>query len=128
MEPLKSLFLAALLCVGMVSCTEKESHEGIVMAVVGLDSRRDYWIKHGQQNNFDPGSVGWSSVEHYYAFTNAISAEGQTYHCLFAVRSDRIRTPGAMAITDDGTILWIYDKDKRVIVSPQKNGIEVTKP
>jgi hypothetical protein len=128
MELLKSLFPAALLCVGMVGCTVKESHEAIVMAAVGLDSAKDYWIEHGRPDNFNPASVEGSSAEHYYAFTNDISAGGQTYRCLFAVRSDRIRTPGAIAITDDGTILWIYDKDKKVIVSPQRNGIEVVKP
>jgi hypothetical protein len=116
--------LVTLLFIGLMGCTEKESLEPIGNMAVGLDSVREVWVKQGRSNNFDPNNAVRSSVEHYYAFTNEISVAGQIYHCRFAVRSQLIHTPGAMAITDDGICLWIYDKDGKVIVSPQKNGIE----
>lgn len=112
------------LCLLAVGCTEKESFEPIVMMAVGLDTVKEVWVKQGRLSNFDPTNAVRSSVEHYYTFTNDIIVAGQVYHCRFAGRSELIHTPGAMAIADDGTLLWIYDKDGKVIVSPHKNGIE----
>lgn len=126
MKKLKSitcLFVIPFIYLVLTGCREKESHEPIVNMAVGLDTVREIWLKQGRMNNFDPTNVVRSSVEHFYTYTNKISVEGKNYHCRFAVRSELIHTPGAMAITDDGTCLWIYDKDGKVIVSPQKNGI-----
>lgn len=118
------LFFVAMLCLGPIGCAEKESKEPIVNMAVGLDTVRGVWMKQGRPDNFNPTNVVLSSVEHFFVFTNDISVSDQIYHCRFAVRSALLCTPGLMAITDDGVLLWIYDKDGKVIVSPQKNGIE----
>ena len=123
LENMKAIVLI-LLCLLAAGCTEKESVEPIVNMAVGLDTVKAVWVKQGRLNNFDPTNAVRSSVEHFYTFTNDVSTGSQVYHCRFAVRSELIHTPGAMAIADDGTLLWIYDKDGKVIISPQKNGIE----
>jgi len=115
--------LPALMFIGQAGCT-KESHEVVVMMASGLQSVNDYWIKQGQPENFDPMNTVRSTSETYYSFTNEVRATGTVYHCRFAARSQRVRTPGAIVITDEGVFLWIRDKDSKVIVSPEKNGIE----
>jgi len=116
--------LIAVLSCFLSGCNGKESHEPIVNMAVGLDITKEVWEKKGRPIGFDPTSAVQSSDERYYTFTNEILVAGQAYHCRFAVRSQLIHTAGAMAITDDGTHLWIYDKDGKVILSPEKNGIE----
>ena len=117
------LFITLLNLV-VVGCDKTESTEPVVNMAVGLDTIRDIWAKLGQPSNFDPTNLVLSSVEHFYTYTNVVSLAGKDYHCRFAVRSKLIHTSGAMAITVDGVCLWIYDKDGKVIVSPQTNGIE----
>ena len=118
------LLFITLLNLGLMGCTKTESSEPIGNVAAGLDIIRKIWVKQGHPNNFDPTNLVRSSVEHFYTFTNEISVGGKDYHCRFAGRSELIHTPGAMAITDDGIVLWVYDKDGKAIVSPEKNGIE----
>jgi hypothetical protein len=117
-------FLTALSCCVFCGCRDEESHEPIVSMAVGLDTAFRVWEKQGKPPMFNPSSAVKSSVERYYNFTNNVDCGGRSYHCLFAVRSELIHTPGTMAIADDGTTLWIYDKIGKVILSPEKNGIE----
>ena len=117
--------LIALVGVGLIGCTEKESHEPVVMMAAGLDTVKENWVKQGCPKDFQPSNAFHSSVERFYVFTNEISVAGKFYHCRFAVRSQLIHTPGAMAITDEGVLLWIRDKDGKVTISPEKNGIEM---
>lgn len=119
-------FLIALICFSQAGCARRESHDAIVMMAVGLETVNENWEKKGRPNNFEPNSAFQSSVEHFYLFTNEIKVAETRYHCRFAVRSKLIQTPGAMAITDEGVLLWIHDKDGEVIVSPEKNGIRMT--
>jgi hypothetical protein len=123
LKQLKAFYFATLLCIGAAGCT-KESHETVVVMTVGLQTVNEYWIKHGKPKDFEPSNVMNSSWEHYYILTNVVNVAGKPYHCRFAVRSKLVHIPGAMAITDEGVILWIRDKDGKVVVSPQKNGIE----
>jgi len=106
-------FLPALFCCCLCGCKDEESHVPIVYMAVGLDEVLHVWEKQGKTNTFNPSGVVWSSTERYYSFTNEVHDNGQVLRC-----------PGAMAITDDGTTLWIYDKSGKVIISPEKNGIE----
>lgn len=108
--------------VGLAGCV-RESHENIVIMAVGLQSVERYWIDHGRPRDFDPSTVVRSSCEHYYVFTNTIPVAGALYHCRFAARSSLVHAKGAVTITDEGILLWIADKDGRVVVSPEKNGL-----
>jgi hypothetical protein len=115
--------LGALLWGGPTGCT-REGHEVVVMMATGLDSVNRSWEKSGKPNHFDPMSVIQSSSERYYVFTNDVRSAGVVYHCRFAARSERIQIPGALVITGENILLWIRDRDGKIVVSPLQNGIE----
>jgi hypothetical protein len=117
------VLMAAFIFSLILGCAEKESHEQVVYVVVGLETIRDNWVKNGSQKDFVPTNYASSSTERYFKFTNIISVDEKIYRCRFAAKSRLLHTTGTMAITDDGIILWIYDKDSRVVISPQINGI-----
>ena len=119
---LKILFIGMWLG-GLFGCMNK-SHEHVVIMATGLQNLNQYWEEHGQPKEFEPTNVMKSSWEVYSVFTNDFRVANNVYHCRFAARSKLVRIPGTLAITDKGVLLWIGDKDGRVVVSPEKNGIK----
>ena len=110
------------MCAGLVGCGKEDRHV-LVMMASGLQSVNDYWVRQGQPIEFNPMQVVHSTSEQYYSYTNQVICADITNRCRFAVRSRRIHTPGIMVITEKGAFLWIYDSDGRVVISPEKNGI-----
>src|SRR5208283_4919669 len=109
-KPLTVVFLA-LVSIALIGCKKTESDEPVAMMALGLRLVQENWVKEGRPDNFKPDNVVQSSVEHFSVFTNEIAVAAVVYHCRFAVRSDLIHTPGIMAITDEGVLLWIRDRD-----------------
>jgi hypothetical protein len=58
-----------------------------------------------------------------FVFTNVVTSTNVIFHCRFAAR--RPSWPaGVLAITDEGILVWVRDKDGKVTVSPEKYGVE----
>ena len=58
----------------------------------------------------------------YFVYTNTITITNHVFHGCFSSR--RPDWPGVMAVTEDGIIVWIRDKDGKVTIDPQKHGVE----
>lgn len=55
-----------------------------------------------------------------FIYTNPVEIAGTSFICLFAVEDARFTESGRLAVTRDGTIIWIGEKQSRVILSGRK--------
>jgi len=120
------LVVALLLGAGCDS-SEKDFAYGdkvFFMPAEGLRAVRDEWIKGGRRSDFDPGKVLYGSFSDIFFFTNSIVAKGMTYQCRFGVPYHGGTLEGTVAITDDGTIVWIRARDNKVVLDPERARIE----
>lgn len=116
-----------------------------------LQELNEYWISKGKPANFNLEKYGSYAPPHnYFVYTNTItvtgavyhaivshtnyvlgiwtshktiSVTGAVYHCSFGVRAPGF-PPGILAITDEGLVVWIRERDGKAILSPEIDGIE----
>jgi len=81
------------------------------------------WEKAGRPDSFRVSDHIVSHPASYFTYTNIIRLGTNIYHCRFGARSPNFVAPGLVVITDDKIILWIRDKDAKIVVSPEKNGL-----
>jgi hypothetical protein len=115
-----------LLGVLMSSCSQSSQGHYPSSYLVGcatiLESLREEWTNQNKPPGFDVSQFSKPRGT-YFNFTNAVSAGGRSYKCMFGARQ-KDWPPGVLAITDDGVILWIRDRDGQVTLAPEVNGIE----
>src|ERR1700722_3938928 len=91
-----------------------------------LDLKLTYgdWVNHGRPKNYDLASFIQPQGTNLtlFNFTNQVSASYKTSQCLFGARNTAW-PKGTRAIADDGTILWIRDRDQKVTLSPERRGV-----
>jgi hypothetical protein len=82
------------------------------------------WVERGRPSDFDTEDIyGNGKVRSFFVYTNVLNVGKDTYHCRFGTRE--LGWPaGTLAVTDEGIIVWVRDKDGKVTVSPEKRGIE----
>jgi len=86
----------------------------------GLKILYKTWVAEGRPTEFNPTNYIKSSSDEFFVFTNTVQANGQAYHCRFAVRSpNRFGTNGVLAITDEQVILWVGASSNDIIVAPE---------
>jgi hypothetical protein len=108
----------------MGACSREHfSGSYLVTSASLLTHLREQWIKQSKPGNFDPsqyaGPAGAFSV-----FTNVVTAGGRDYHCQFGTRR-QWWPKGILAITADGVVLWVRDRDSKVTLSPMDYGIDM---
>jgi hypothetical protein len=91
-------------------------------AAITLREDYDYWLSHGRPAGFQPSEVG-GLPEKYFVYTNIVTTRRGVLHCLFACR-EPVWPPGVLAITDDRLVVFIRERDGKVIFSPEDNGVE----
>jgi hypothetical protein len=124
-------FMACMAFLGLTQgCKEKPYVDRICTERYFLGMIYQRWIDAGRPLHYDPRlAIENSSVGSYCEFTNTVAFGGKTYRCRFAFRPDKpvlvtYMPPGTLAITDEGVLLWIRERDGRVFVSPDLTGIE----
>jgi hypothetical protein len=86
------------------------------------------WLERGQPTNFTTadffGPQYREFTNQFFVFTNTATAGSVVYHCHFGALCPHFPPGGVLAITDEGPIIWIRDRDGKVTLSPEVNGIE----
>jgi hypothetical protein len=59
----------------------------------------------------------------FFVFANMVKTTNGVLHCRFGARRPAW-PPGVLAITDEGLVIFIRERDGEVIFSPQDNGVE----
>ncbi|HTV40836.1 MAG TPA: hypothetical protein VMF08_09685 [Candidatus Sulfotelmatobacter sp.] len=117
---LKAVFIACLaLC--LIGCAKYAPGHNFTTAAITLKEDYDYWLSHGRPVGFQPSEIG-GLPEEYFVFTNAVKTTRGVLHCRFGCRL--IGWPaGVLAITDDRVVIFIRQRDGKVIFSPEVNGV-----
>ncbi|HUA64589.1 MAG TPA: hypothetical protein VME24_02000 [Alphaproteobacteria bacterium] len=87
---------------------------------VTLELTREDWIRQGRPTKFDLADI--APKNECFIYTNSFMISNQVIRCCFAGRS-RTWPAGTFAISEEGITLWIPDKDKQIIFSPEVNGV-----
>jgi len=103
--------------------TTLEGAKYLSMPASCLIDVRQAWIDRGRPESFKPNKVIGGTFGNVFFYTNKVQVGGMIYQCRFGV-SDNVWPPGILAITDEGIVLWIRQRDGKVTVSPEKNWIE----
>ena len=89
---------------------------------IALREDYDYWLSHGRPTGLQPGEVA-GTPEKYFVFTNIVTTTTGVLHCRFACREPGWPS-GVLAITDNRLVIFIRQRDGKVIFSPDENGVE----
>jgi hypothetical protein len=110
--------LALCLC----GCTKYDPGYDFKVRAMCLKDARDYWLSHGRPTNFQLGEVV-GPPEAFFIYTNILTTTNGVFHCRFGSR-DPGWPPGTLAITDEGLVIYIRERDGKVFFSPEDNGVE----
>jgi hypothetical protein len=108
----------------LASCSNAGKYPGVYFRTEAMNLKwaEEYWVSQGRPADFDPGKLlGPTNV--FFVFTNEVTITNTLFHCRFGVRESEWPA-GVLAVTDGGIIVWIRDRDGKVIVSPEINGVE----
>jgi hypothetical protein len=116
------LKLMTILCiaVGLVGC--KDTYPGVYLSgsAEALREAQEHWKTNAQLSDLDEARDRANDI---FVYTNTVTTSNTVYHCLFGTR-DPDWPAGVLAVTDDGIILWVRDRDGNVTVSPVDHGVE----
>ncbi|MGA3269188.1 MAG: hypothetical protein ABSE16_20525 [Verrucomicrobiota bacterium] len=116
------LTIVICLAMGVCGCAKRDPGYNFKPVAFGLKDVQDYWISHGRPLEFRPSEVSGNPGE-IFVFTNIVKTTNGVLHCRFGAR--RLGwPPGVLAITDEGFVIFIRERDGRVIFSPEDNGVE----
>ena len=114
-----ALVAVTVFCLAMIGCERSDTKHARALAPT-LRHLYQSWASDGRPESVDTAKYITSSSDIYTAFTNVVTVASNVYHCRFGVRSpNRFSTPGVLAITDEGVILWVGEKAGDVIVAPE---------
>ncbi len=82
------------------------------------------WVEGGRSKDFSPAGLVGGTFSNVFLYINPVTVQGTNYQCRFGLEMP-YGPPGVLAITDDGTVVWIRARDKQVTVSPQTKTIEL---
>ena len=76
----------------------------------------DTWRKEGEQG----GQAVESLLANYgstkpFIYTNVVNVGGTNFVCAFAIQDAAFAEPGMLAVTREGTIIWIEESGAKVI-------------
>jgi hypothetical protein len=89
---------------------------------IGLREARDYWTSHGRPSGFQPSEAVGPAYK-YFTFTNVVRSARGILYCRFGTR-ETDWPPGVLAITDDGLVIFLRQRDGKVFFSPEVDGVE----
>jgi hypothetical protein len=113
--------VALVMAAFVVGCKDKYEFWYFRGGTENLQFIQEEWVKEGRPVGFRATNfMGPNNI--YFDFTNTLTITNKVFHCRFAERHPAL--PGLLAITDDGVILWIRDRDGKVTISPEINGAE----
>ena len=112
------IFLALYTC----SCSKRDPGYDFKSSAIALREAQGYWLSHDRPPGFQPSSVAGTPDE-FFVYTNIVKNTNGVLHCRFGAR--RPGWPlGVLAITDEGPLIFIRERDSAVIVAPEENGVE----
>lgn len=103
-------------------CGSHHPGSEFVTSAFALRTDYDYWLNHGRPADFQPSQVAGTTNE-FFVYTNIITATNAVFHCRFGARRPGW-PPGVLAITDEGQLIFICSTNGKVIVSPDKYGVD----
>jgi hypothetical protein len=113
-----------MFCVAFVlcGCQKKYPTKNLITTALSLKMEQERWVRLGRPIVTNMSDwLGPTNV--FCVYTNKITITNHVFHCLFAAR--RLDWPsGVMAVTEEGVIVWIRDRDGNVTIDPQKHGVE----
>lgn len=118
---LKVVFIACL-AICLAGCAKYAPSSNFSTSAYSLRQARDYWISHGRPSGFQPSEAVGPAYK-FFIYSNIVGTTSGTLHCCFGTRE--IGWPsGVLAITDNGKVIFIRQRDGKVILSPEENGVE----
>ena len=108
------------LCV--CSCAKRDPGSDFTTSAFALKYAQDYWLSHGRPPGFQLSEV-IGPPDDFFVFTNTVKTTNGVLHCRFGSRSPGW-PPGVLAITDEKLLVFIRERDGKVIFSPEINGVE----
>jgi hypothetical protein len=106
----------------LFGCSKYAPNSNFITAAVTLREDYDYWLSHGRPAGFQPSEVG-GLPEEYFVYTNIVTTARGALHCQFGCRVPGW-PPGVLAITGERQVIFIRQRDGKVIFSPEENGVE----
>ena len=87
-----------------------------------LKETQERWVKLGRP--VVTNVVDWiGPADDFFVYTNEITITNHVFRCCFSSRRPDW-PPGVMAVTEEGIIVWIRERDGNITVDPQKHGVE----
>jgi hypothetical protein len=116
--------VTTLICLMNCGCQPRlDGGEAFSMAASALRDVRAAWLERGRTNDFVSSGIVGGMFSNVVFYTNSIKVDGRKYQCRFGVRED-YWPPGVLAITDEGEIVWIRDRDGKATLAPHRRMIE----
>ena len=110
------------LALSMCGCTKRDPGSDFATSAFALRYAQDYWVSHSRPSGFQLGEVIGPPAD-FFVFTNMVKTTNGVLHCRFGAREPGW-PPGVLAITDEKLLIFIRERDGKVIVSPEENGVE----
>lgn len=114
--------VCAVLC--SVGCNDNYEYHSYDLAgdAENLRVMVEYWSSHGRPpiRNIEDY---YGKNENFFLFTNTVSWSNEVFHCCFAVRRPNY-SGGFLAISDQGIVMWIRERDTNITISPEKHGVK----
>jgi hypothetical protein len=116
-----SFVLTFLFCgLALTGCVDSDTTEALSTGVALKEVYRD-WVRDGRPDVVNIEKYVSSNRSTFFIYTNTINLGANSYHCRFAVRSRNFRRKGFLAISDEQTLIWIWDNSNNVVIEPEKN-------
>ena len=119
-----NLRLIAIICLALYtcSCSKRDPGYDFKSSAISLREAQDYWLSHGRPLDFKLSEVVGPTND-FFVFTNVVKTTNGVLHCHFGARQVGW-PPGVLAITDEGPLIFVRERDSAVIVAPEENGVE----
>jgi len=116
------MMLTISLALCMCSCAKRDPGSDFAESAFALRYAQDYWVSHGRPRGFQLSEI-IGPPGTFFVFTNMVNTTNGALHCRFGARWPGW-PPGVLAITDEKLLIFIRERDGKVIFSPEINGVE----
>jgi hypothetical protein len=115
-----------IICLTLFVCGCGDHHPAseFTTSAFALHEDYDYWLSHGRPTDFQPYPVTGTTTNDVFVYTNIIKTKSAVFHCRIGARRPTWWPAGILAITDEGLVIFIGDKDGKVTISPETNGVD----
>jgi hypothetical protein len=119
---LSGLFLTSIL-IGCRGHFPSAYLNGGAMIIAG---ERDRWDRMERPKNYVLTNVKVPGII-TFQYTNVVTLSNNVVPCRFIVQEHSWPPDGYLGITDEGTVIWVWEGDGTVVVSPQLYGLKYQK-